>query len=82
MIRNGFRVRRKRMFMALFSLTCAIILLGESEDAWDVMWAVWMAALTVYWTYEFVRMHRAIRNIKASPLYYLMLVQDAFGGQA
>lgn len=75
-IRHGFHVRRVRMFMTLFSLTCTIVFLGEG-------WWVWAAAnglFACYWASEFVRMHRAIVKIKANPLYYLILVQDEFGG--
>lgn len=79
-IKEGMHERRVRLFYALFSLVATIILLGSGDGAWEHFWTVWMAVLTVYWAYEFVRIHRAIRSIKASPFYYLMLLQDEFGG--
>lgn len=79
MIRQSFRERRVRLFYALFSLTCTIVLLGSGDGPWEHFWTVWMGMLTVYWTYEFVRIQRAIRHVKASPFYFLMLIQEEFG---
>lgn len=75
-IRHGFHVRRVRLFWTLFSLVVTIYALGTGKYGGAVV----MGLLTCYWISEFVRMHRAIVKIKANPLYYLMLVQDEFGG--
>lgn len=77
MIRHGFRVRRARLFNLLLSLVVTIILVGTGH----YMWAIVAALLAAYWAYEFNRMHQAIRKVKASPVYYLLLVQDEFGGR-
>lgn len=76
MIRKGFRIRRLRLFWTLFSLVVTIYALGTGK----YVGAVVMGLLTCWWLVEFVRIHRALVTIKAHPLYYLMLVQDEFGG--